>query len=119
MHLRTLFAPAALAMLATIASAQTPPTPTPNPAATPGIDQRQARQEQRIDQGVASGQLTPRETRRLTREQGAIDKAESKAKADGTVNAQERHKLHEMQNKASRDIHRQKHDAQHVPKPGA
>ena len=27
-------------------------------ANTPGIDQRQANQEQRIDQGIASGQLT-------------------------------------------------------------
>jgi hypothetical protein len=114
MHLRTLFAPAALALLATVASAQTPPAP--NPAATPGVDQRQARQEQRIDQGMASGQLTRRETRRLTREQGAIAKTENKAKADGTVTAQERHKLHAMQNKASRDIRRQKHDAQQAPK---
>ena len=34
-------------------------------AETPGIDQRQANQEQRIDQGIASGQLTQREAGRL------------------------------------------------------
>mgnify|MGYP000455752296 CR=1 FL=1 len=34
------------------------------------------------------------------------------AKADGTVTKGERKKLHRMQNKASQDIHRQKHDAQ-------
>ncbi len=87
------------------------------PAATPGIDKRQANQEQRIDQGIASGQLTKRETRKLEREQTAINKVEDKAKADGTVTPQERKKIHLMQDRASADIHHQKHDAQH--KPGA
>ena len=83
-----------------------------SPAATPGIDARQARQEPRIDQGVASGQLNKRETRRLDREQGAIQRVENKAKADGTVTAHERKHLHRKQNHASKDISRQKHDAQ-------
>jgi hypothetical protein len=82
------------------------------PAATPGIDQRQANQEQRIDKGVASGALNKRETRRLTKEQNLVDKAENKAKADGTVTKAERRRLHKMQNHASKDIHQQKHDAQ-------
>jgi hypothetical protein len=80
--------------------------------ATPGIDKREARQEQRIDQGVKSGQLNARETLRLEREQKRIAVAEQKAKADGTVTPQERKKIHLMQDKASRDIHREKHDAQ-------
>ena len=84
----------------------------PATPATPGIDQRQARQEQRIDQGIASGELNKRETRRLGREQGAIDRAENKAKADGNVTTAERHHLRHMQSRASKDIHRQKHDAQ-------
>ena len=71
-----------------VAQTAAPAAPA-NPAATPGIDARQARQEQRIDQGVASGQLNKRETRRLDREQGAINRAENKAKADGTVTALE------------------------------
>lgn len=41
-----------------------------------------------------------------------IDKAEDKAKADGEVTAAERKRLHKMQNRASRDIRRQKHDGQ-------
>jgi hypothetical protein len=45
-----------------------------------------------------------------------INRAEDKAKADGTVTAQERRRLHKAQNRASRDIYRQKHDAQ-VAKP--
>ena len=79
---------------------------------TPRIDQRQANQEKRIDQGIASGQLNKRETRRLEREQARINRAEDKAKADGTVTAKERKRLAKAQNHASRDIYRQKHDAQ-------
>lgn len=82
------------------------------PAATPRVDQRQANQEKRIDQGIASGELNKRETRRLEKEQNVIDRAENKAKADGTVTKAERRRLHKMQNHASRDIRHQKHDAQ-------
>lgn len=81
---------------------------------TPGIDQREARQEQRIQQGVASGQLNARETHRLARQQARIHQTEQAAKADGRVSAKERAHLDAMQDKASRDIHQQKHDAQHA-----
>ncbi len=80
--------------------------------ATPRIDQREANQELRIQQGVGSGQLTPRETARLEKQQGRINNAEAKAKADGTVTPKERERLARMQNKASRDIAREKHDGQ-------
>jgi len=81
-------------------------------AATPGIDKRQANQEKRIDQGVASGELTKRETRRLEKQQAHINKVEDRAKADGVVTAAERKRLHNKQNKASANIYRQKHDKQ-------
>jgi hypothetical protein len=83
-------------------------------AEMPRVDKREAHQQQRIEQGVASGQLTPKETQRLEKEQGAIAKAETKAKADGTVTKKERMHLHRMQDRASRDIARQKHDGQTV-----
>ena len=86
-------------------------------ANTPRIDQRQANQEQRIDKGIASGQLNKRETRRLEKEQAHINKVEDKAKADGSVSAKERKHLTKMQNQASRDIYRQKHDGQAANKP--
>jgi len=81
-------------------------------AATPGIDKRQANQEKRIDQGVASGELTKREARRLEKQQAHINKAENKAKADGVVTAAERKRLHHKQDNASANIYRQKHDKQ-------
>ncbi len=81
-------------------------------SASPSVDQRQANQAQRIQQGTASGQLTPRETERLQNQQARINNAEAKAKADGTVTPKERERLARMQNKASRDIAREKHDGQ-------
>lgn len=82
-------------------------------AETPGIDQRQANQERRIDQGIASGELTEREANRLNRQQDRIDKMENNAKADGVVTKKERAKIHAAQDRASRNIARQKHDRQH------
>jgi hypothetical protein len=79
---------------------------------TPNIDRREARQENRIQQGAASGQLTAHEALRLEKEQAAINRTEARAKADGTVTRRERKRLHRMQDHASRDIHKQKHDAQ-------
>jgi hypothetical protein len=79
---------------------------------TPRVDKREARQDTRIQNGVASGQLNAKETYRLEKEQAAVNKAEDKAKADGKVTARERRHLDRMQDRTSRDIHRQKHDRQ-------
>jgi hypothetical protein len=85
--------------------------------ATPRVDKREANQQQRIQQGVASGQLTPRETRRLQRQQARVQTAEANAKADGKVTGAERKHLNKMQSRASKNIHHQKHDAQTATKP--
>lgn len=84
-----------------------------DPLATPRIDAREVRQQKRIDQGVASGQLTVRETRRLEKGEAHIDAVQARAKADGTVTAQERRHLTTLQNRESRAIAREKHDKQH------
>ena len=81
-------------------------------ADTPVIDQRQANQEKRIDQGIASGQLNERGAARLNKQQDRVDTMENKAKADGVVTKKERARLHNAQNHASRNIAREKHDAQ-------
>lgn len=81
-------------------------------AETPVVDQRQANQEKRIDQGIASGQLNQREANRLDREQNRIDRMENRAKADGVVTDKERARIGAAQNRASRHIAREKHDAQ-------
>lgn len=81
-------------------------------SATPGIDQRQARQEQRIEQGVQSGQLTQREAARLEKGQDRVERMEDRAKADGTVTQRERERLQQAENVQSRQIKREKHDRQ-------
>ncbi len=106
MKLHTAIA-ATLLVLSTGAFAQ-----ATGPAATPQVDKRQANQEKRIDQGVASGALTGKEAARLDKGQNRVDNAENKAKADGKVTKKERAHLNKMQNKQSRRIYRQKHDAQ-------
>jgi uncharacterized protein HemX len=109
LKLKTKLIGTALAIAAVGAFAQTP--------ATPRVDQREANQQGRIAQGAASGQLTPRETNRLEKQQARIGTAETNAKADGKVTKGERKHLHHMQNKANKNIAAQKHDAQVAPKP--
>lgn len=81
-------------------------------SATPGVDQRQINQEKRIQQGVASGQLTPQEAARLERGQDRVEKMEDRAKADGKVTPRERVQLKRAQDRQSAQIYRQKHDRQ-------
>ncbi|MFA4969982.1 MAG: hypothetical protein WC540_10170 [Sulfuritalea sp.] len=80
---------------------------------TPNVDQRQANQQQRIDQGVKSGELTAREAARMEKDQQRIQKMEDKAKADGKVTPKERERLQKAQNIESKKIAREKHDRQH------
>jgi hypothetical protein len=81
-------------------------------AETSGIDQRQANQELRIDQGISSGQLNQLEADRLDQQQAHINRMEDKAKSDGVVTKKERRRIHKAQDKASKRIYREKHDRQ-------
>ena len=81
-------------------------------AGTPRYDARQHNQRERIANGVASGELTKRETRRLAAGQVHLNRVEHRAKADGVVTARERAHMQHEENQQSRRIYRQKHDAQ-------
>lgn len=100
-----------LGVLALPAFAQTTP-PARDPAATPGIDKRQANQEKRIQQGVQSGQLTGKEAARLEKGQARIERMEQRAKSEGVVTKKERAQIQRQQNVQSRHIAREKHDKQ-------
>lgn len=91
--------------------AQTPGQPA-SPTATPGVDKRQANQQKRIEQGAKSGQLNEKEQARLAKGQARVDTAKDKAAADGKVTKQERKAIHNMQDKQSARIAKQKHDQQ-------
>lgn len=80
---------------------------------TPRVDQRQANQERRIEQGVQSGSLTPREAARLERGQAHVQNIEDRAKADGKVTPKERARLQQADNVQNRRIYSEKHDRQH------
>ena len=95
---------AVIAALALPAFAQT--------SSTPRIDQRQKNQQQRIDQGVKSGELNRKEAARLQKGQDRIQKMENKAAADGKVTAKERAKIEKAQDRESKRIFREKHDKQ-------
>lgn len=84
-------------------------------ASMPHADKRAARQQARIASGAANGSLTAKETQNLEKRQAAVNQAEANAKADGTVTKQERRHVARMQDRNSRAIHHQKHDAQNAP----
>ena len=79
------------------------------------VDRRENRQQDRIGQGVQSGQLTPGETARLERQEQRIDnqvKAERAANG-GHLTAAERAQVNREQNRESRRIYAAKHNARH------
>jgi hypothetical protein len=78
--------------------------------ATPKIDAREVKQQQRIANGVASGQLTAKETQHLEARESKLVADEKVAKADGVVTARERAKLTREENRDSRAIHKAKHN---------
>jgi len=75
-----------------------------------GINRREWRLEKRIDQGLASGRLTPWEARALDREQSRIRYIEAQMKSDGYLSYRERLRLHREMNIASRNISRLNHN---------
>src|ERR1700719_3209068 len=101
------------------------PAATPAPAAKPKptIAQRKENQQDRIAQGIKSGQLTAGETAKLENQQKGINQqvaADRKANG-GTLTASEKKQVNKEQNAASKNIYHKKHNAktqaQAQPKP--
>jgi len=92
----------AACVLATAASAQN----------TADVVQRDVNQQNRIEQGLKSGELTTKEAGKLEREESHIDKMESNALKDGKMTNAEKSRIERAENQASKDIYREKHDAQ-------
>lgn len=76
-----------------------------------GADARQ--RMERIRQGVASGELTRDEARRLAREQRSIRRDEAQARTGATAAPGERAELIRDLDRAGRDFRRERRDAQH------
>src|SRR4029450_12550480 len=76
------------------------------------IDQRQDYQQDRIERGIRSGEITRSEAYRLEQGERAIDRAQARARADGVVTQQERNRIDHMTDRHGREISRQSHDNQ-------
>jgi hypothetical protein len=120
--------PVAVLILGSVAMAQEQSSsssqqPTPAPAATPApapaaqpkptIAQRKENQQDRIAQGVKSGQLTAGETANLETKEAAIN---GETKADraangGKLTAAEKAQINKQQNGVSKQIYADKHNA--------
>jgi hypothetical protein len=74
------------------------------------INRQEMEQERRIHQGVQSGRLSPGEFRRLENQQARIRATEARMRADGRLDRGEKAQLGRMQERASRDIYRSKHN---------
>ena len=74
--------------------------------------QRNVNQQERVEQGLQSGELNTKEAARLEREQTAVERTEARALEDGKITNREQAAINAKQNAASADIYRQKHDAQ-------
>lgn len=75
-------------------------------------DARQVVQRARIHEGVVSGELTAAERRRLNAGHRHVRRLERRAEADGQVTVNEKVRIEKAQDRQSRRIYRQKHDAQ-------
>ncbi len=76
------------------------------------IPQRRQNQQDRIAQGVRSGQLTARETARLENREAAIHREVRRDRAlhDGHLTPVERARIQHQDNVTSREIYRDKHN---------
>ena len=111
MIIKHLLLAAALVAAPTALLAQTA-TPTPGQHDY-NVNQRKNAQQQRIANGVGSGQLTARETSHLEHQESGINREERgmRAQDNGHLTKQDRRTIHHQQNQESRRIYRDKHNA--------
>ncbi len=81
------------------------------------IKKRAENQQDRIAQGVKSGQLTARETSRIEGKETRLNQEvrDMRALDGGKLTAKDRAAVNQQQNRLSRGIYNQKHDAQTQP----
>jgi hypothetical protein len=110
-HTKIILLGAALAALTLPAAAQTTDTTTTTPP--PTVNQRKENQQDRIANGVQSGQLTAGETRNLERKESNLNQEERDMRKldNGHLTAADRATLNQQQNQLSNKIYQDKHNA--------
>lgn len=91
----------ALSLLTAAAWAQTPAQQD---------QQRDVNQQQRIEQGLQSGQLSTKEAGSLERQEQHVDKMEARDLKNGSISPAEQARLNAAQNRVSSDIAADKHN---------
>ena len=88
---------------------------TANQNPTTEVGKRAENEQDRIANGVANGSLTAGEAARLENQQKNLhnEVAADRAANGGKLTPAERRQVNRQENRASRNIYRQKHDAQH------
>lgn len=74
------------------------------------VKNREENQQDRIAQGVKSGELTAGETAHLEKREQKIENDREKALSDGKMTHKEKTKLNHEENKVSKKIYRKKHN---------
>jgi len=90
----------------------------PQNAAFSRVGERAENQQQRIGQGVRSGQLTAGETRNVEDREASINHQVATDRADngGRLTGQERAQVNQRQNNVSKSIYKDKHNAATQPR---
>lgn len=100
----------ALAIALTTVPASAAPT-TVDEAPRVHTAKRQMKQRVRIRRGVKSGEITKGERKAINKQQRHINRTKKRFIAnDGKIDKRERRKLQRKQNRASKNIHRAKHN---------
>lgn len=73
--------------------------------------ERNVDQQQRVEQGLKSGQLTTGEARKLEQGEARIDRTEQHDLANGSLSASEKAQIQREQNRESAAIYKDKHNA--------
>jgi len=83
------------------------------------VDQRRENQQDRIAQGIKSGQMTAGEAAKAENQQKGINQqvAVDRKANGGTLTASEKKQVNKEQNAASKNIYRKKHNAKTQPQP--
>ncbi len=79
------------------------------------IQDRIAHQQERINQGISNGSLTPQEAQDLQGRLNHVREEETRLKEDGRLTAQERARLQRMLDRTNQQIYRKKHNAARRP----
>jgi hypothetical protein len=118
-QLKSAFLSAALAGFILPVAAQTTPAATPAPAPPAQtkpttIQQRDQNQQDRIANGIKSGELTPNEASHVEGQENKLNNEVKDMREDngGKLTPAEKEKVTNQENHMSREIYNQKHDAQ-------